>query len=61
MDKIYAGAKVTIIAAAGTDPDHGLPGVSSTPRNFDPFLADIGRTSFVPVPGKWGIKAASTW
>ena len=32
MDLIYSGAHLTIIAAAGHDPDFGLPGVSSTHR-----------------------------
>jgi hypothetical protein len=30
MDKIYSGAIITIIAAAGSDSSHGLPGVSTT-------------------------------
>jgi hypothetical protein len=33
MDKIYSGAEVTIIAAAGSDPQYGLPGVSTTIRH----------------------------
>jgi len=32
MDKIYSGANLTIISAAGEDPHHGLPGVRGTPR-----------------------------
>ena len=32
MDLIYSGAHLTIVAAAGQDPDFGLPGVSSTQR-----------------------------
>lgn len=32
MDLIYSGAYLTIVAAAGQDPDFGLPGVSSTHR-----------------------------
>jgi hypothetical protein len=32
MDKIYSGASLTIISAAGEDPHHGLPGVRGTPR-----------------------------
>lgn len=32
MDQIYSRAEVTIIAAAGTGPHHGLPGVRGTPR-----------------------------
>jgi hypothetical protein len=33
MHRIYSGAHVTIIAASGMDPHHGLPGVSGTPRS----------------------------
>lgn len=32
MDKVYRNAEVTIIAAAGEGPEHGLPGVGSTAR-----------------------------
>lgn len=32
MDSIYANSEVTIVAAAGSNPHHGLPGVSGTPR-----------------------------
>ncbi|KAG4442580.1 hypothetical protein IFR05_001910 [Cadophora sp. M221] len=36
MDAIYASAQLTIIAAAGDDPDLGLPGVNGTLRNPQP-------------------------
>ena len=61
MDKIYAAAKVTIIAAAGSDPNYGLPGVSSTPREIDPFLVDIDQTSFVALPSIFESKTPTTW
>ncbi|KAH7466711.1 hypothetical protein FOMA001_g15884 [Fusarium oxysporum f. sp. matthiolae] len=32
MDLIYLGAQLTIIAAAGEDPNHGLPGIDGTLR-----------------------------
>jgi hypothetical protein len=32
MNSIYSGAEVTIVAAAGSNPHHGLPGVSQTSR-----------------------------
>jgi len=35
MDKIYAGAYVTIIAAAGDGPDYGLPGINGTVGHRD--------------------------
>jgi hypothetical protein len=38
MDSIYANAAVTIIAAAGDGPHHGLPGVDGTLRNKQPSL-----------------------
>jgi hypothetical protein len=39
MDAIYSGSAITIIAASGQDPHHGLPGINDTPcreqvRNF---------------------------
>lgn len=36
MHKIYRGAQLTIVAAAGNGPSHGLPGVSSQPRVQQP-------------------------
>jgi hypothetical protein len=38
MELIYANAAVTIIAAAGEGPDHGLPGVAGTLRKPGPSL-----------------------
>lgn len=38
MDLIYANARLTIIAAAGENPDYGLPGVRGTFRNSQPSL-----------------------
>lgn len=38
MDLIYANAQVTIIAAAGDGPHHGLPGVAGTSRKPQPSL-----------------------
>lgn len=32
MDRIYGGADLTIVAAAGNNKNYGLPGVGSTPR-----------------------------
>ena len=36
MDVIYQNAYVTIVAATGTDPHFGLPGVNATPRTPQP-------------------------
>ncbi|KAH7044493.1 hypothetical protein B0J12DRAFT_670539 [Macrophomina phaseolina] len=38
MHKIYAIAEVTLVAAAGKSPDHGLPGVSE-PRRKPPQVS----------------------
>ncbi|EHK50785.1 hypothetical protein TRIATDRAFT_269934 [Trichoderma atroviride IMI 206040] len=42
MDKVYQGAYITIIAAAGSDPTYGLPGVGRTPRVAQP-RARVGK------------------
>lgn len=34
MHKIYEGAYITIIAAAGNGPDYGLPGIGSSKRSY---------------------------
>ncbi|KAJ4350470.1 uncharacterized protein N0V89_009091 [Didymosphaeria variabile] len=47
MGQIYASAHLTIIAAAGTDPRHGLPGVSQ-PRQVDQAVTEqIGPVTLV--------------
>jgi hypothetical protein len=43
MDLIYQNAFVTIVAAAGTDPHFGLPGVGATPRTPQPTTWIKGR------------------
>jgi hypothetical protein len=48
MGKIYAESTLTIIAAAGSDPDHGIPGVSSTMRIQRPSIR-VGRHCLVGV------------
>ncbi|KAE8446970.1 hypothetical protein EG329_011452 [Mollisiaceae sp. DMI_Dod_QoI] len=60
MDRIYSGAEITIIAAAGQDASHGLPGIS-TQRRKQPIL-DLGSyrvASIFTDPGI-GIQT-STW
>lgn len=43
MDLIYQYAEITIIAAAGEDCFHGLPGVKDCPRDvLNPFILDLG-------------------
>ncbi|KAH4194135.1 hypothetical protein HBI44_148420 [Parastagonospora nodorum] len=61
MDKIYSGANLTIIAAAGVDPHHGLPGVRGTPRSSH-FQLEGGFCTYIGTPlpkmeiknSKWG-------
>ena len=48
MDEIYKGADVTIVAAAGSGPDHGLPGVGETPRKPQPAVR-IGQHLLVSI------------
>jgi hypothetical protein len=61
MDRIYHGAELTIIAAVGEDPHHGLPGVRGTPRkpqyqfklgNEVYAAAELGREEIAE--SKWG-------
>jgi hypothetical protein len=58
MDLIYANARLTIIAAAGENPDYGLPGVKGTLRKVQPSLKVgthfIGST--LPHPS-WSVKS----
>jgi hypothetical protein len=61
MDLIYSNARLTIIAAAGDNPEYGLPGVNGTVRRVQPRL-EVGELSLVstlPHP-EWSIKH-STW
>ncbi|KAH3954276.1 hypothetical protein HBI25_016180 [Parastagonospora nodorum] len=61
MDKIYSGANLTIISAAGEDPHHGLPGVRGTPRQSR-FLLQGEFCAYIGAPAikeeieksKWG-------
>ncbi|CAO2653433.1 Nn.00g028440.m01.CDS01 [Neocucurbitaria sp. VM-36] len=50
MDKIYAGAELTIIAAAGNDEEFGLPGVTSRSRIRPKTreTVDFGSVQIVP-------------
>jgi hypothetical protein len=50
MGNIYAGATLTLIAAGSTDPEIGLPGVSSCRCNLDAAF-DLGPYSYVPLFG----------
>lgn len=58
MHMIYANAHVTIIAAAGSGPDHGLPGIGSSTRSYPSVR--IGSHLLVPTlpDPKQSIRAA---
>ena len=47
MDEIYGGAELTIVAAAGTSKDFGLPGVSTTPRTKPMPTVNVGNVQIV--------------
>jgi hypothetical protein len=49
MGQIYAQSALTIIAVARDNPDHGLPGVSSTPRKIYPSMR-TGNLNLVALP-----------
>ena len=61
MDDIYSKAQLTIIAAAGKNPHHGLPGVGSRTRNLQ-HGARIGNMRFMHVmcPGQ-DFEKSSWW
>lgn len=60
MDVIYQHAFLTIIAAAGDSPRHGLPGIRDTPRNALPRCA-VGARTLVSVPFAKREILQSTW
>lgn len=57
MDLIYASARFTIIAAAGSGPHYGLPGVQGTMRKPQPRLKLDGVTLVSTLPfSSWPIR-----
>lgn len=60
MDLIYQNAFVTIIAAAGTEPYFGLPGVGAS-RNFQPTAWIRGTCLVSILPDPQQIIGASKW
>ncbi|KAK1759920.1 heterokaryon incompatibility protein-domain-containing protein [Echria macrotheca] len=55
MDLIYNNAELVIIAAAGLDEHHGLPGVGSTPRVTKQGIVQVGQVTLLDM----GIDAVS--
>ncbi|KZL85103.1 tol protein [Colletotrichum incanum] len=61
MDQIYGGAELTIVAAAGSHSDHGLPGVAFTKRQVTRSLEFDGiRVTCMPNDAQSLIRS-STW
>ncbi|KAF2115725.1 heterokaryon incompatibility protein-domain-containing protein [Lophiotrema nucula] len=60
MDKIYSGAALTIVAAAGPDPHFGLPGVCKRSRKF-PHTLKIGRHRLIGLISPKDLIVHSRW
>jgi len=61
MASIYRQAEITIVAAAGTDANCGLPGVGTTTRKSQPKLRLGSLTIASPLVGCRGEIRGSTW
>jgi len=61
MDLIYQNAFVTIVAAAGSDPYYGLPGVGATPRTHQSNAWIGGRCLVSTLPDPRRLIKASKW
>lgn len=61
MHEIYGGAHVTIIAAAGNGPQHGLPGVNQTVRTRPPPVTIGSRTLLATFPNPKLLVEESKW
>lgn len=61
MDKIYAGAELTIVALSGQSADAGLPGVSSVFRNQQPQFTAAELTWRSTLPNLKALIRDSTW
>lgn len=61
MDLIYANAQLTIVAAAGKDPNHGLPGVKGTLRKSQPRITIGDRIMYSTLPHAQSALSKSMW
>jgi hypothetical protein len=61
MDLIYAGALATIVAAAGSDANYGLPGVSRGRGEHQPSVVSDGLEIFSSMPLVSGAIKNTTW
>lgn len=60
MDRIYKGAELTIFAAVGSDPRHGLPGIRGTTRKPQ-YLLSGEETTYVAAEEVAAEITQSTW
>ncbi|KAL1633604.1 hypothetical protein SLS56_002752 [Neofusicoccum ribis] len=61
MHAIFRNAWVTLIAAAGDGPDHGLPGVGATPRRPQPHAVVGGRLFVAKYPHPTRLLERTRW
>ncbi|KAF2140434.1 uncharacterized protein K452DRAFT_204313, partial [Aplosporella prunicola CBS 121167] len=61
MHEIYGGAYVTIIAAAGNGPEHGIPGVNNRTRIKPPPVTIGSRTLHATFPSPKLLVEGSKW
>lgn len=61
MNRIYQGADITIVAAAGKDKTHGLPGVRSTKRKYGKTITTDNVSIFSGGPDPDKEAQRSTW
>ncbi|KAK3378967.1 heterokaryon incompatibility protein-domain-containing protein [Lasiosphaeria ovina] len=61
MDLVYANAELTLVAAAGTGPQFGLPGCNGTPRHSQSMAQVRGRLLVSTFPDPSFLLSQSTW
>lgn len=60
MDRIYHDAAITVIDAAGSDPKHGLPGVSLMERRAQKIISFKGQ-KLIAIPNMQQVVSSSKW
>jgi hypothetical protein len=61
MDRIYANSALTLIAAAGTGPDYGLPGLGTRPRCLSVAVSIKKHKSLLATREPWELIRESVW